>query len=234
MLKKTILSGMAALVCSSLMAQSNALFTNTGGLYIKGGLNLANVSTTSDGSVNSAKTRASFNAGFVGDIPLANVLSLQIGAEFTGKGSRAQYNSSLYTGTYTFRPYYIEVPVDLVVKLPLGPQCALMLGAGGYGAVGVAGSYDTFIASGGASSNSSQKIQWTNSGDVTAGTENGSGPGVLRRYDFGANFLAGLEMGPVQLTAGWDMGITKIASNATNNNDEDKNRVWSLNLAFRL
>src|ERR1700761_4493964 len=127
MRKNALLLGMAMLAGTTVMAQApttttttgNGLFTNTGGVFIKGGLNLANVSTSSDGSVNSAKTRGSFNVGFVGDIPLADVLSLQISAEFTGKGARAQYNSSLYTGTYTFRPYYVEVPVDLVVKLPI-------------------------------------------------------------------------------------------------------------------
>lgn len=240
MQKNALLSGLAILVCSAVMAQTtttttgNGLFTNTGGLYIKGGLNLANVSTSSDGSVNSARTRASFNAGLLGDIPLADVLSLQIGAEFTGKGSRAQYTSSLYTGTYTFRPYYIEVPVDLVVKLPIGPQVAIILGAGGYGAVGVTGNYESNVVSGAGSSTSNQSIKWTDSGDITTGSENGSGAGVLRRYDFGLNFLAGFELGSVQLTAGYDMGLTKISSTADNNNDNDKNRVLSLNLAFRL
>ena len=229
---------MALCACTVAMAQAptpgDGLFTNNGGLYIKGGLNLANVTTTSDGAVNSAKTRGSFNVGLLGDIPLADVFSLQIGAEFTGKGSRAQYNSSLYTGTYTFRPYYIEVPVDLAVKIPVGPQMAILVGAGGYGAVGVAGNYETDMASGVGSSTSSQSIKWTNSNDVTTGNENGSGAGVLRRYDFGLNFLAGLEVGPVQMTAGYDMGLTKLSSTADNNDDNDKNRVWSLNLAFRL
>jgi hypothetical protein len=212
----------------------NSLFTNVGGLYIKGGLNLANVTTTSDGDVNSARGRATFNVGLLGDIPLLDVLSLQVGAEFTGKGSRAQYNNSLYTGTYTFRPYYIEVPVDAVVKIPIGPQVAVMLGAGGYAAMGVAGNYETNVTSGAGSSTSTQSIKWTDSGDFTTGSENGSGAGVLRRYDFGLNFLGGFELGPVQLTAGYDMGLTKLASNADNNNDQGKNRVWSLNLAFRL
>jgi len=229
---------MAVCACTMAMAQvpapGDGLFTNKGGLYIKGGLNLANVTTTSDGAVNSAKTRGSFNIGLLGDIPLADVLSLQIGAEFTGKGSRAQYNSSLYTGTYTFRPYYIEVPVDLAVKIPVGPQMALLLGAGCYGAVGVAGNYETDVVSGAGGSTSSQSIKWTDSGDITTGNENGSGAGVLRRYDFGLNFLAGLEVGPVQMTAGYDMGLTKLSSTADNNDDNDKNRVWSLNLAFRL
>lgn len=241
MRKNALLSVLAVLACTAVMAQAptttttgNGLFTNTGGLYVKGGLNLANVSTSSDGSVNSAKTRPTFNVGLVGDIPLLDVLSLQIGAEFTGKGSKAQYTSSLYTGTYTFRPYYIEVPVDAVVKLPVGPQIAILLGAGGYGAVGVAGNYETDVTSGAGSSTTKQSIKWTNSDDVTTGTENGSGAGVLRRYDFGLNFLAGIEAGPVQITAGYDMGLTKISSNAQNNDDKDKNRVWSLNLAFRL
>ncbi|TDW99554.1 outer membrane beta-barrel protein [Dinghuibacter silviterrae] len=240
MRKNMLLSCLALLGATAVMAQTttthteNSLFSNVGGLYIKGGLNLANVTTTSDGGVNSAHTRASFNAGLLGDIPLADLFSLQIGAEFTGKGSRAQYNSSLYTGTYTFRPYYIEVPVDAVLKLPVGPQVALLLGAGGYAAMGVAGNYVTNVTSAAGSSTSTSTIKWTDSGDFTTGSENGSGAGVLRRYDFGLNFLLGFELGPVQLTAGYDMGLTKIASSSSNNNDEGKNRAFSLNLAFRL
>lgn len=240
MRKQLLLSGLAILACAAVMAQTttratgNGLFTNTGGVYIKGGLNLANVTTNSDGAVNSAHTRGSFNVGFVGDIPLANILSLQIGAEFTGKGSKAQYNSSLYTGAYTFRPYYVEVPVDAVVKLPIGPQVAVIFGGGVYGAMGVAGSYETDVNAGVGSSTSSHSIKWTDSGDVTTGSENGSGAGVLRRYDFGLNFLAGFEVGPVQLTAGYDMGLTKLSSTADNNDNDNKNRVWSINAAFRL
>ena len=239
MRKELFALGIAMLVCTAVMAQdvpapSPSQYTNTGGLYIKGGLNLANVSTSSDGSVNSAHTRASFNAGFVGDIPLTNFLSLQLGAVFTGKGAKAQYNSSLYTGTYNFRPYYVEVPVNAVFKLPLGQGAAVLLGAGVYGAVGVAGNYEADAASGAGNSTTTQAIKWTDSGDITTGPENGSGAGVLRRYDFGMNYLAGLELGPVQITADYGMGLTKISSNADNNNDNDKNRVWSINLGFRL
>jgi hypothetical protein len=213
MRKELLALGIAMLACTAVMAQdapppppSPGLYTNTGGIYIKGGLNLANVSTSSDGSVNSAHTRASFNAGFVGDVPLTNFLSLQLGAVFTGKGSKAQYNSTLYSGTYNFV----------------------------YGAVGVAGNYEADATSGAGSSTSTQAIKWTNSGDITTGPENGSGAGVLRRYDFGMNYLAGLELGPVQITANYGMGLTKISSNADNNNDDDKNRVFSINLGFRL
>jgi hypothetical protein len=239
MYKKTLLLALWAMTGTAAFAQENKtaddrLFTNTGGIYVKGGLNLANVSTQSDGSINSAKTRASFNVGLMGDIPLAPVLSLQVGAEFTGKGSRAQYNSSLYTGTYTFRPYYIEVPVNLVVKIPVAPHIAVILGGGGYGAAGVAGKYKTDISSVVGSGSSSQNIKWTNSDDVTTGTPNGSGVGVLRRYDFGLDFLAGVEVGPVQLSLNYGLGLTKLSSTADNTNDSDKNRVLSLNLAFRL
>lgn len=240
MLKQLMAMGLSLCVCTAALAQETpptpnpSQYVNTGGLYIKGGLNLANVSTSSDGSVNSAHTRASFNAGLVGDIPLANFLSLQVGAEFTGKGSKAQYNSSLYTGTYTFRPYYVEIPVNAVFKVPLGPGAALLLGAGVYGAMGVAGDYITNVNSGVGSSTSTQSIKWTDQNDVTTGSENGSGAGVLRRYDFGMNYLAGFELGPVQLTANYGMGLTKISSTADNNNDNDKNRVFSINVGFRL
>jgi hypothetical protein len=240
MCKKVLVLGIAVFACTAAMAQEASMpapgqYTNTGGLYVKGGLNLANVSTSSDGSVNDAKTRASFNVGLMGDLPLANFLSLQIGAEFTGKGSKSQYTSSLFEGSYTFRPYYVEIPVNAVFKVPLASNAAILLGAGVYGAMGVAGNYEADAAASGIGSGSdSHSIKWTNSSDVTTGPENGSGVGVLRRYDFGINYLAGVELGPVQITANYGMGLTKISSTADNNNDNDKNRVWSVNLGFRL
>ena len=50
-----------------------------GSVYLKGGLNIANVSTTTDGRINSANALASFHVGIMGDVPLCKFLALQPG-----------------------------------------------------------------------------------------------------------------------------------------------------------
>ena len=92
-------------------------FAQDGSAYIKGGFNLANVSIASDGRIDDAKSLASFNVGFMGDVTLGKLLALQPGILFTGKGAKSQSGqpSDLTYFKATSNPYYIEIPVNLVV-----------------------------------------------------------------------------------------------------------------------
>jgi hypothetical protein len=59
-------------------------------LFLKGGLNIANISTTSDSRVNNANALASFQVGFLADLPVAKYVSIQPSLSFTGKGAKVQ------------------------------------------------------------------------------------------------------------------------------------------------
>lgn len=112
-----------------------------GNFILKGGVNQANISITKGGDVDEAKTLTSFHAGFAVDVPLADGLSLQPGLLFTGKGSKTQQGKETDASYFkaTSNPMYIELPVNLVGKIPLGGATKLVIGAGPYAAVGVAG-----------------------------------------------------------------------------------------------
>ncbi len=107
-----ILTGVAI---GSVSAQKSSVF-------LKGGLNMANVSIAKDGSIDDAKTLVSFHAGLQGDIPIVPFLSLQPGIFFTGKGSKTQSGNTTDQSYYkaTSNPMYIEVPVNVVLKVPMG------------------------------------------------------------------------------------------------------------------
>jgi hypothetical protein len=79
-----------AVISGSLFAQeTKPLKANPGGIYIKGGYNAANISATKNGSVNDSKTLSTFNAGFIADIPLAPIFSIQTGLLLNGQGSKS-------------------------------------------------------------------------------------------------------------------------------------------------
>ncbi len=208
-----------------------------GGLYLKGGLNLANISTTSSGRIDQANTLASFHIGFMGDVPLGSVLALQPGLLFTGKGAKSQTGQpgDSYYYKATSNPYYIEIPLNLVVKLPLGDkESSLFFGAGPYAAIGVAGKNKTEGNAGLVSFSGNENIKFSNDDPTTFNQQEGAGLGIMRRFDFGINGTAGLELHGLLLSANYGWGLTKINSVEQNNDDKNKHRVFSLSIGFKL
>ncbi len=97
-------------------------------MYLKGGLNLANISTTSGGRIDNANTLASFHIGFMGDVPVGKYFAVQPGLLFTGKGTKSQTGQpgDAYYYKATSNPYYIELPVNFVFKVPYGQRLRLL------------------------------------------------------------------------------------------------------------
>ncbi|HET6723593.1 MAG TPA: porin family protein, partial [Chitinophagaceae bacterium] len=112
---------------------------------LRGGLNLANVSITESGRIDDAKTLTSFQAGIIGDFNLSDFIALQPGLLVTGKGSKTQSGDPSDANYFkaTSNPIYIEVPLNLVFKAPLGSDTRFFAGGGPYLAVGIAGKNKT-------------------------------------------------------------------------------------------
>lgn len=205
---------------------------------IKAGVNLANISITDDGSVDDARQLTSFHIGIVGDVSLGSkFLSLQPGIIFTGKGSRTQSGTS-GSPTYshqTFNPKYVEVPVNVVVKFPLGKESRLFAGAGPYVAMGVSGKNKIDGRFAGVDYSGEKDIRFSNDDPATWNQEEGAGFGILRRFDYGLNGIAGVESKSVVLSVNYGYGLAKLQS-GTNSaaNDANKHRVLSFSLGFKL
>jgi len=224
-------------ICAMANAQNTLKASNPGGVYLKGGVNFANISVSSDGSVNNAKMLTTFNVGLLGDIPLADVFSIQTGLYLNGKGSKTEQ----YFGTSTdhnfykvkFNPLYLELPANFVVKLPVDDQARVFFGAGPYVAMGIGGKVKGTQDIGGITSTYEKNIVFNNDDPTTSEQEDAS-VRKLRRFDYGANLLAGIEINRLMLGVNYGLGMAKIGSADNNNNDKNKYRIFSINAGIRF
>lgn len=219
-----------AVTISSVSAQNSSVF-------IKAGYNMANISVTESGNIDEARMLSSFHVGLQGDIPvIKNILSIQPGIFFTGKGSKFQYGSESSNDYYreSTNPMYIEVPVNVVFKAPLGDGAKFFVGAGPYGAMGGAGRDKIEGKTFGIGFKSSEKIDFSND-DPTTSSEEGAGYGILRRFDYGLNGTVGFEGEKAMFSVNYGLGLAKIQSGSNSNaDDKNKHRVLSFTVGFRL
>lgn len=231
-----------AVITGSLFAQqtqTKELKPNPGGIYIKGGYNAANVSVTQNGSVNDSKTLSTFHAGVIGDIPLASFLSFQTGLLLNGQGSKATtyLDASNHSDNFvkeTFNPLYLQLPANLVFKVPLGTDFRLYAGAGPYAQMGIGGKTKVTSTVAGVETVTSHDIKFNNDNPLTDPQEDAS-YNKLKRFDFGINALAGIEISRFSVGVGYGWGLTKIRSTQTDNStDNNKFRTFSIGLGVRL
>ena len=214
-----------SLVQAQSSASTSTAAENPGGFIIKGGVNFSNISTHNDGSYSDANSLTTFNVGVLGDVPLVSVLSLQPGVVLTGKGSKASGSFLGASSTTKFNPLYIEVPVNVVAKIPLGGTSNVFFGAGPYGAIGVGGKWKNKTTVGGIESNSDDKIKFGDDNDDD-----------LKLFDFGLNGLAGVEVSRLLIGVNYGLGLSKVFPNSGDNDDNNKNKyhVFSINVGVRL
>jgi len=203
------------------------------------GLNLANVSVTPNGRVNDANQLTSFQIGVIGNVKLGrSFLSLQPGLLYTGKGSKIQKGTAGQAGYYkqTFNPMYLEVPLNLLFKAPIGAANRFFIGAGPYAAVGIAGKVKTEGTNIlGQAYNREADIQFSADDPTTFNKEEGAGLGLVRRFDYGLNGTAGIEGKSLVLGVNYGLGLAKLQSGTNSGADNDnKHRVLSLTLGFKF
>lgn len=205
---------------------------------LQGGLNLANVSVTDNGKVDDAKMLSSVQVGIIGDINLgANIIYLQPGLVFTGKGSKTQSGdpASLNYSKATTNPFYIELPVNLVFKTPSVKNTRFFFGAGPYLAVGVSGKIKNEGKIAGVSYKNERDIEFSSDDPTTLDYEEGAGFGIMKRFDYGLNGTAGIEGKSLTLSANYGLGLAKLQSGSNSSEDNNnKHRVLSFTLGFKL
>lgn len=204
---------------------------------LRGGLNLANVSITESGRIDDAKTLTSFQVGIIGDINLAGIIALQPGLLVTGKGSKTQSGDPSDASYFkaTSNPIYIEIPLNLVFKAPLGGDTKFLAGAGPYLAVGIAGKNKTEGKIFGVPFSSEKNIEWSDDDPSTLDYEEGAGFGIMKRFDYGLNGTAGFETKNVILSVNYGLGLAKLQSGSNSSaDDKNKHRVLSFTIGLKL
>jgi hypothetical protein len=219
----------AALLAASGVQAQNGQF--------RAGINLANVSVTDDGRIEEANSLTSFQVGLLGDAKLVGPLFVQSGIIFSGKGSKTQSGNENTTTYYkaTTNPMYIEVPANLLFKLPVSTDSKFIVGAGPYVGIGVGGKNKVESRIAGISSSSEKKIEFSNDDPTTTNTEEGAGFGIMRRFDYGLNGTAGIEGKSIVLSVNYGLGLAKLQSGSNSSSDDkNKHRVLSFTVGFKF
>lgn len=203
--------------------------------YAQGGLNLANITSTGDGDTEDNASLATFNAGLMGRFGLSKTVDLESGILLTGRGSKAEtyFNGGNDYVKAKFNPLYVEVPLNLVVNIPLQGNTGLFIHGGPYAAVGVGGKSKLESKLGLITSESERDIEFSDDDPFTSAQEDAAYD-KLKRFDFGLNFGAGLDLNKIILKANYGLGLTKIGSTESNNTADDKNKYRVLSISIGI
>lgn len=220
-----------------LMALHFAINTTRSQVYIQGGLNLANISNTSSGSTEDNNLLTTFNAGLLGRFDISRTIDLESGILLTGKGSKAgTYFTSSRTDNYvktTFNPLYLEVPLNLVLRLPLQGRKGFFFHAGPSVAVGIGGKSKSESSILGVKSTGEADIKFSSDDPFTSGQDDAAYD-KLKRFDFALNVGGGFDFGRLMLRINYGLGLTKINSTESNNSADDKNKYRTLGLSVGI
>jgi hypothetical protein len=208
---------------------------------IEAGINLANVSVTDNGKVDDAKMLTSFQLGVIGDFNVGSILYIQPGILYTGKGTKTQSGDPA-SGNYsraTTNPFYIEIPLNFVFKTPTSgsknSENRFFIGAGPYMGIGVAGKLKNEGKTILGSYENDEKIEFSSDDPTTLDYEEGAGFGIIKRFDYGLDGVAGLEGKSLVLSVKYGLGLAKLQSGSNSSADNNnKHRVLSFTLGFKL
>ena len=221
---------------SLLLISSLSLHSQQSSVFVKAGVNLANISVDKDGNVDDARGIASFHAGLQADLPITKFFAIQPGVFFTGKGSKIESGNTSGDNWIrsSTRPYYIEVPVNAVIKLPLGDESSFFFGAGPYLGIGVSGKNKIEGEILGVGFSRTENIKFSDDDPFTSGEE-GSGYGIMRRFDYGLNGTVGVQSKFALFSVNYGLGLAKLQSGTSSSENElGKHRVLSFTVGFKL
>ncbi|WP_293903575.1 porin family protein [Sphingobacterium sp. UBA5670] len=200
---------------------SAAILFGSLGAFAQGGLGYGlragvNIPKYSFENGSSESNTGFFVTGYL-DAPVSPYFSIQPGLSLQNKGgkwSEGEGNNALELKQSIMS---LDIPVNLVAKLPTGGSGNFFIGAGPYVGFALSGKNKQNI--GGVKTEQ----------DVEFGSGDGD---ELKRTDFGVNFLAGYQLSNgFQINAGYGLGLTNLSPVS---NLSTKNRVWSVGIGFGL
>jgi hypothetical protein len=221
------------------LALCAGLFTNAKSqkLYLQGGVNLANISNSNSGATEKNNMLTTFNAGIMGRSNASEPIALEAGLLLDGRGAKANtYTTSSTDDNYIktkFNPLYLEIPVNLIVRMPLQSKANIFVNAGPYIAMGIGGKSKVETKFLGAVSNSSSDIEFNNDDPSTTQQEDANYD-KLKRFDYGVNLGAGFDLGKILLKANYGLGLSKINSTQTDNSSNDKNKYRTVSISVGI
>ena len=128
-------------------------------------------------------------AGGLAEIPIGSKLAFRPELNFIQKGSKSAFTTDKNDITLN----YIEVPLNVVYKLPLGTG-NFFFGLGPSVAFGISGK-NKYTDETDPTNNVTYDIKFDGKKESEINNGNGDGKQHLKAFDFGANILAGYKLG---------------------------------------
>ena len=206
-------------------------------VYVQGGVNFANITTSKSGATQNSNMLTTFNAGIMGRSNSTEPIALEAGLLLSGKGAKSNtYLTSSSDDNYvktTFNPLYLELPVNFVLRLPLESKNNIFISAGPYIAMGIGGKSKMETKILGTVTKSSSDIEFNDDDPSTTQQEDAS-YNKLKRFDYGINLGAGFDVGKVIIKANYGLGLAKINSTQTDNSSNNKNKYRTVSVSLGI
>lgn len=215
-MKRIILVATAMIFAGSTFAQTKTTTSKTT-FGLKGGINLPKYKYINNNANTSTETKTTTNFNLTGyaNVPVSTYFSVQPGISLQGKGAKyfEDGNNQIEDNVLA-----IEVPINLLANLPVGPG-KFYVGGGPYAGFNVAGQRKTTIGNN------------TNKENLKFGNSNADN---LKTVDLGFNFLAGYQLtSGLNFGAGYGLGLTNLRPTSTSNtNVQQNNRVLSFTVGY--
>ncbi|MFT3823772.1 MAG: OmpA family protein [Chitinophagaceae bacterium] len=178
------------------------------------------------------KNRSGLNLGVMAEVPLGGNFYLHPGVFYMAKGNKYEkYYDTAATGGDTlsvvrsFSSNYIDIPINVTYKIPLGKKSNFLLSAG---------PYISFFYNGKTTVESRVSVGDTAAKYTNEQTplETGSGQNKIKTVDFGVNARAGFELGSFLLTGFFSQGLTNFYN--ASYDGTFKHRVYGASIGFWL
>lgn len=216
-------------LCTFLVGQKSKLYVTTG-------INYATL-TKENELFKDINPILSYHAGLTVSIPLSTHVSIFTMLQFSGKGAKIRGGNYTNPGQYhaTTRPFYLELPINIVFNHSLKSTLRFFIGGGGYVALGMAGKNRVKGNDYGIGDYSLvTDIKYGKSYRSLSDLELYSGLANLHWFDYGLNGSTGLMYNKYLLSLNYSHGLKNINANGHNLADKNMHRVYNISIGYQL
>ncbi|GAA4793330.1 hypothetical protein GCM10023231_21990 [Olivibacter ginsenosidimutans] len=173
------------------------------------GYRLSNVST---GTTREASNTLGFSVTGTAEASPSRYFAIQSGLSFQLLGAQLNYSEFGKTNVRQ-RTFWLQVPLNVMAKLPLKDSSNFFIAAGPYGGLGLMGA-----------NNFDDSFTGTRT-DFTFGSN-----GSQKRFDYGVNLNIGYQVKRgYNIAIGYMMGIADLS---TSTRYQQRNRAWTVNVGY--
>lgn len=229
---KKLMIGAAALLFTTGAFAQNTMTGSSARFGLKAGVNLATYSGTGASDLN-YKSNVGYSVTGYGDFAVGNNFFIQPGISLQNKGAKIESSGTVggttVTGTLKQNVMALEIPINVVLRIPTGDAGAVQINAGPYigfnlsGKNKYTGTYTNSALAGTTYKDNDLKFGSTKTDDLSS-------------IDFGANVgLAYRLNSGISIGANYGIGLSNLVpKDARSGDDKLRNRVLGFTVGYSL